>query len=278
MRFPMLGIKPTLGVLFAGTFFLTLFNAAIALPAPAPTAPAPEIVCVQCHSQLPDRLGAPVDLWKKSVHAENGIACNGCHGGDPNNAADAMNRTRGFLGVPKGNDIPAFCGRCHVGVLKDYLASPHGRALGKGGPTCVTCHSNHLVKKASIDIINEKTCSQCHSFERARVIKGAMQQTESRIVGIQGRIDLIKAQGIDTERMEKGLFSSRNRFHSLFHEVNVNKVTQESQLINVELVKQEKELSAIDEVKKKRKIAGGVVVAGLLGIAALLRLLKKTYD
>ncbi|MBJ6727249.1 multiheme c-type cytochrome [Geomesophilobacter sediminis] len=251
----------------------------VCLPWAASAADQPqEPVCIQCHSQLPDRLGEPVKLWKQSVHAENGIACNGCHGGDPTNAADAMNRSRGFLGAPKEADIPAFCGRCHVGVLKDYLASAHGRALGKGGPTCVTCHSNHLVTRASINIINEKTCTQCHTFERAKLIKDAMQATETRIVAISGRIDKLKAEGVDTERMEKATFAVRNRFHTLFHDVNVTRVTQESGAIGAELAKQEKELARIDEIKRERKIAGAIVVAALIVLAILFHLLKKTYD
>ena len=98
---------------------------------------AEDIVCITCHSALPGKYSEPVKLWQGSIHAENGIACNACHGGDPKDAANAMKKERGFLGAPKYNDVPAFCGRCHVGVLKDYLASGHGRALATGGPNCV---------------------------------------------------------------------------------------------------------------------------------------------
>src|SRR5512143_2111969 len=104
-----------------------------------------ESVCIKCHSGLQGRLGAPPRDWKGSVHAANGISCNNCHGGDPTDMAMAMSPARGFLGKPTEMAIPGFCGRCHVGVKEDYLASAHGRALGKGGPQCVTCHSNHAV-------------------------------------------------------------------------------------------------------------------------------------
>ena len=143
-------LTKTAAVAFA--FLLALWPALS--PGRAQAAEANEIVCIQCHSTLPGALGEPVKMWRGSVHEENGIACNMCHGGDPKDAANAMSKDRGFLGAPKETDIPAFCGRCHIGVLKDYLASPHGRALGKGGPTCVTCHGNHAVKRASLDIIN----------------------------------------------------------------------------------------------------------------------------
>jgi hypothetical protein len=245
----------------------------------AANAPAQEeIVCIRCHSGQPGRLGEPVKLWRDSIHAANGILCNDCHGGDPKDAVNAMSPARGFLGAPKEADIPAFCGRCHVGVMKDYLQSAHGRRLGKGGPTCVSCHSNHLVLKASLDIITEKNCTQCHSYEQAMAIKEAMQQTEGLIVSIGGDIDAFKGEGVDTDKLGKGLFSVRNRFHTLFHDVDVEKVKQESTQINSELNKLADALGKITEQRNKRKLAGGVVVGGALIAALIFYLLRKTYD
>lgn len=247
----------------------------------APQAAAPaqaETVCIQCHGALPGNMGAPVAQWRKSIHAANGISCNGCHGGDPKNAAVAMSPMRGFLGVPKEQEIPAFCGRCHPGVLKDYLASAHGQALGSGGPTCVTCHGNHEVLKATLDIINEKSCSQCHSYERAKAIKEAMQQTEGFIVDIDRRITGYQALGVDTDRLGKTLFSVRNRFHTLFHDVDVERVKSESTQINAELKKLDQELGVIEDTRAKRRMAGGAVVFGMLLFAFLFHMMKKSYD
>ena len=249
-----------------------------AQPALAASAEQPETVCIQCHGALPDRLGGPVHIWRKSIHSQNGISCNSCHGGDPKDSPNAMSKERGFLGVPVDKDIPAFCGRCHPGVLKDYLASAHGKALGQGGPTCVTCHGSHQVVQASLELINEKTCTQCHSFDRARIIRDAMQQTEASISGIDRRITKYQAEGADVERLAKGLFSVRNSFHSLFHEVNVERVTRESARINAELAKIDRDLKVIDDTRAKRKIAGGIAVFFLLVMALLVHLLKKTYD
>jgi hypothetical protein len=247
-------------------------------PTQAAAPEQPETVCIQCHSSLPDKLGAPVNLWRKSIHAGNGISCNSCHGGDPKNAGDAMSPVRGFLGAPKETAIPAFCGRCHPGVMKDYLTSAHGRALGKGGPTCVTCHSNHLVLKASLDLINEQSCSRCHTFERARVIRSAMQQTEGYIVNIDRRITGFQAIGVDTEKMGKELFAVRNRFHTLFHDVDVERVRSESAQINGELAKLDRDLKLIEDGRARRKLAGGGAIVVVLVIGVLAHLVKKTYD
>jgi len=274
--------RQTLRPLLKGAFGLLALACFGPLSSPQPARAAapeqPETVCIQCHSTLPDQLGAPVKLWRTSIHAENGISCNACHGGDPKDAADAMNRSHGFLGAPKETEIPAFCGRCHPGVLKDYLASAHGRKLGQGGPTCFTCHSNHAIMKASLDLINEKSCTRCHSFERARAIRDAMQQTEGYIVGIDLRIKGFQAQGVDTDRLGKGLFAIRNRFHTLFHDVNVTRVKTESTQINLELGKLDQDLKVIEEARAKRKVAGGFAIAGALVLAALFHLMKKTYD
>lgn len=244
----------------------------------APAAAQDEIVCVQCHGAQTGRLADPVKQVRASIHGENGIACNDCHGGDPKDLPNAMSPARGFLGVPKEGDIPAFCGRCHVGVMKDYLQSAHGRALGRGGPTCVTCHGSHQVVKASLDIINEKTCTQCHSFERARLIRDAMAGTEGEIVAIDKRIAAIKGMGVDADKLEKGLFAVRNRFHTLFHDVDVEKVKRESGDIRGELQKLSATLAGIDDQHRKRKLAGAAVIGGALLAALLCHLLKKSYD
>ncbi|HCE66121.1 MAG TPA: cytochrome C [Geobacter sp.] len=265
------------GGLYAFTLLLvTLIS--LLLTRPGFSQEPAEIVCIQCHSGLPEKYSQPVKLWRGSIHAENGIACNGCHGGDPKDAAMAMTPERGFLGAPREPEIPAFCGRCHVGVMKDYLASAHGRALGKGGPTCVTCHGNHQVLKASLELINEKSCSRCHSFERARLIRDAMQETEGMIVSIEGRINAFKSVGSDTEKLEKELFAQRNRFHSLFHNVNVEMVKSESAQIQVELKKIRDVLAAWDETGRKRKTAGALAVSAMLLIALLAHLMRKTFD
>jgi len=239
---------------------------------------AEDIVCLTCHSALPEKYSQPVKLWKGSIHEENGIACNSCHGGDPKDAANAMKKERGFLGVPKYNDVPEFCGRCHVGVLKDYLASGHGRALTKGGPNCVICHGNHQIARASLELINEKACSRCHTYERAKIIRAAMQETEAMIVAINGRIAAYRQLGTDTERLEKELFATRNRFHNLFHNVDVKRVTDESAGIKADLQKIEAALSALDKQRQRRKVGGAVAVAIALAAALLAHLMRKTYE
>jgi Cytochrome c7 and related cytochrome c len=243
------------------------------------TAPAAQDnACVTCHSSLPGKFGEPVILWKTSIHAGNGVFCHECHGGDPKDMANAMNPSRGFKGVPRETAIPETCGRCHVGVLKDFLGSAHGKRLGNGGPTCVTCHGNHAVKKASLEIINEVNCTKCHPYERARLMKQAMQETEGRITTLDARIQGLKLHGKASEGMEQGLFNARNRFHTLFHNVMVEKVRSESTAITRELDTIGAQIDALEQAEQKRRMAGAAAIGGLLLAALLLRLLGKTYE
>src|SRR5678809_478590 len=102
--------------------------------------------CIDCHVKLDDRrLSAPARLFDNDVHRSRGLSCNDCHGGDPNadTSAAAKDPSKGYLGKPKTQDIPAYCGKCHsdanlmkrfnpslrVDQEKEYYTSVHGQLL-----------------------------------------------------------------------------------------------------------------------------------------------------
>ena len=231
------------------------------------------IVCIQCHAGQPAQFSQPVKLWQTSIHAEHGVACNACHGGDPMDARNAMTPARGFRGVPVPSAIPALCGGCHMGVMKHYTRSAHGKTLGKGGPTCVTCHGSHGVVSASLDLISRKNCSTCHTFDQARLIRGAMLKTERMLKAIEKRIKVLKSQGIDTDHLEKRLFSLRNRFHAMFHSLDVKLIKQESEHIQAELEK----TNGVGGVGTG-PLVGALAVGWALLAALLFSLIKKNVD
>lgn len=236
-----------------------------------------ETVCIQCHGGQSGRLGAPVGEWRGSVHAANGISCHGCHGGDPTDMAMAMSPERGFLGKPAAKSIPEFCGRCHVGVKEDYLASAHGRALGRGGPQCATCHGSHMVRTATPDLINRKDCTRCHDYGRAEEIKSAVIETDRRITGLEQSLASLHRIGIATQEMNGELFALRNRFHRLFHSVEVEKVRSQTAGFQAELERLRGRVAAIEAELKRRKLWGGAVVALLVIWGVLAWLLHRAY-
>jgi hypothetical protein len=153
---------------------------------PSETPRVEQNVCIDCHASdlMKDEYKAIPAEWRKSWHYQNGVSCQDCHGGDPRDAAKSMTPESGFVGVPKPKEVPQFCGKCHLGIMESYLESGHGKALmatGRG-PNCLICHgSGHKIQKASIEIINEKLCSVCHAYDRARTIKASLLLTEQKI-------------------------------------------------------------------------------------------------
>jgi len=238
---------------------------------------ADDTVCIQCHAGQEGRLSAPVELWKTSVHAANGISCHDCHGGDPTDFGMAMDPSKGFLGAPAYADVPAFCGRCHLGVREDYESSAHGKALKRGGPQCVMCHSNHAVQKASIELINEKSCTRCHSYERAAKVKAAISTTEANIQQLETQLGELHRVGIDTKKLSGKLFAGRNDFRRLFHTVDVEKMEAETAGFATRLGKIGTQIKEIKDELSQRKMVGGLVVLLLLAGGCIAMLIRKSY-
>lgn len=239
---------------------------------------AQETVCLQCHGGLQGHLGAPVPQWRDSIHAVNGNSCHGCHGGDPTDMAEAMSPERGFIGVPTDEEIPAFCGRCHVGVLEDYLKSAHGQALGAGGPQCATCHGSHAVKKANLDLINPQDCSRCHEYGRAEELKGAMAETEGRFLALEAGLVELKRGGQEVKALQEGLFAARNEFRRLSHSVEVDRVKEQTVAFQARIGEMDAQVQAIHEELDSRKLWGGLATGLLVLAGVLFSLLRKTYQ
>jgi len=188
-----------------------------------------------------------------------------------------MSPERGFLGKPEYTQVPDFCGRCHIGVKEDYLASAHGRALENGGAQCVMCHQNHRVQKASLDLINEESCTRCHSFERAKVIKTAIGDTDRMLTGLDRDLQALAKQGIAVKNMEGETFALRNDFHRLFHSVDVEKVRRETSSFQKRGAEIQAQIATIHDELGQRKLWGGLI-AGLLFLASIISfLIRKTY-
>jgi len=154
-------------------FIVSVILAMVAAEARAQQAPN---ACITCHEYLGGELAKPVSEWKGSVHRQNGITCDLCHGGDaginlgdinrlsPRQFADiqarAMSKSHGFTGKPSGQALFDLCRQCHSASVERYAGSIMGKAyLGnKGGPSCVTCHNAHNNIIPSVP----KVCGSCH--------------------------------------------------------------------------------------------------------------------
>jgi nitrate/TMAO reductase-like tetraheme cytochrome c subunit len=245
---------------------------------PAVLQAADDTVCIQCHGGLEGRLAAPVAEWRTSIHAANSISCHDCHGGDPSDFAMAMSPERGFIGVPEYTEVPDFCGRCHVGVAAEYKAGAHGKAIEEGGAQCVVCHHNHAVQRASLNLINEEDCSRCHSYDRAALIKLSLVETDTIVKEVEQDIERLYRLGFAVDEMKGSLFNQRNRFHSIFHEVDVERVRQETAGVQSELGKIAKQVTAIDTTLGERKLWGSVVISLFILVGIVFLLVRKAYE
>lgn len=241
----------------------------------------PEVnFCIECHSS--DKMKpAFLDIaeqWKASWHAQNGIACHDCHGGDPKDASMSMSPHRGFAGAPNYAEVPEFCGKCHIGILRHYLESGHGKALraAEAGPNCVTCHGSHNIQKANIEIINEQRCTKCHSYDRAKTMKQALFLTEKKIGELEADLVSLKREGVFVDDDTKNLFSTQAEFRTLFHSVDVKLIMDRTDEFS-------NKLSALDgrikdtfnELRFRRNFSAFILLV-FAGMGVTLYLVTKT--
>ncbi len=256
-------------VLFFGAFVLLTGFSAAASPS----------VCIECHGGLSGQLGEiPTAEWHTSVHSRSRVSCHDCHGGDPTDYVEAMSADRGFIGVPVYAEVPAFCGRCHVGVEEDYRASLHGQVVEFGGPNCVTCHENHAVQVASIDLINEISCSRCHTYDKPALIKQEISDTEAMLSRLDNSIASLYRVGFDTGQLKDELFSTRNNFRRLFHSVDIDKIRAETAGFDADLEETKATINALEETLGQRKIVGGAFVLLLILGGCIALLIRRTYE
>ena len=142
--------------------------------------------CLDCHSVLDPPLRVTTEEFAANIHAQKGLTCASCHGGDPASDDAAMSPKAGFKGRIDRKQIPQLCGKCHSDAayirqynpslrtdqLSQYLTSVHGKKLAAGDTrvaVCTDCHSVHDVRPASdprstVNPLNvATTCSRCHA-------------------------------------------------------------------------------------------------------------------
>lgn len=144
--------------------------------------------CLDCHSALPDPYGVTAETFAQDIHAQKGLTCSSCHGGDPTSDDPnvAMSKKAGWKGHIDRKQIPQLCGSCHSDAaymkqfnpslrtdqLSEYKTSVHGKRLAAGDTkvaVCVDCHSVHDLKppsdpRSKVNPVNvASTCAHCHA-------------------------------------------------------------------------------------------------------------------
>ena len=235
-----------------------------------------ESSCISCHREMGGDLAKPIELWHESIHKKNVISCHNCHGGNSKvQDMDAMNPEAGFVGSPKEEDVPKFCGKCHVAVMENYIKSPHWQTKKEKHPVCTTCHTAHHQQRATLELINEKDCSRCHTYERARKIRFVMEETEGSLVQLDERIEKLRGEGFNTQRLGDALFANRNEFHRLTHVLSVDLIIDRTETIRGDIKKVEKSVGSDEATIKRRKIGGAILIAFLFISAFIIHIYRK---
>ena len=154
----------------------------------AQAAYAAENTCVECHQQFETSPSSATQAMAHDVHAQRGLSCADCHGGDPTaeDQAAAMDPAKGFVGRPSRSEIPQFCARCHADPAymrkynpnlptdqyAKYLTSQHGKRFTEGDQdvaVCTSCHEAHGIRSKQDPLSPvyptniPGTCATCHA-------------------------------------------------------------------------------------------------------------------
>jgi cytochrome c553 len=147
------------------------------LVAAATGASAADISCLKCHEK--ERT-----LYAPSAHAQAGLTCVDCHGGDPKATDETAHAADNFKRPDNKKAIAEICASCHGDVRKmnpyglptdqldRYKTSKHGEQLFEHNDqkvaVCIDCHGVHDILKvkspqAHVYPTNiPDTCGRCH--------------------------------------------------------------------------------------------------------------------
>lgn len=144
--------------------------------------------CVDCHTNLPAPFAVSAEAFSEDIHAQKGLTCASCHGGDPtsDDPKVAMSKAAGWKGKIDRKQVPELCGHCHsdpaymrqfnptlrTDQLSEYKTSVHGKKLAAGDTkvaVCIDCHSVHDMHapsdpRSKVNPVNvATTCARCHA-------------------------------------------------------------------------------------------------------------------
>ena len=121
------------------------------------SAAAAEVSCLKCHDKISQQFGP-------SAHAQAGLTCVDCHGGDPKATDESAHVTDNFKRPENKQQIAESCAQCHadarrmnpyglpIDQLERYKTSKHGEQLFEHNDqkvaTCTDCHGVHDILKA----------------------------------------------------------------------------------------------------------------------------------
>lgn len=210
--------------------------------------------CVTCHS----RLTAPLSVsskyydWHTSLHRDNGVGCEKCHGGDPT----TDERERAHQGVfpadhPESRvhpaHLPETCQACHPRVVASFVESRHYQKLKESnmGPSCATCHEHMAAAVVQSPTEVAALCARCHNTvggplpphpeipERAQQVMEALNRANGMFVWADRLLEVGQEKKLDVteeahqlQAAKTVLSEAKVRWHALEFDVVRKKADQ----------------------------------------------------
>lgn len=171
--------------------------------------------CASCHAALPDAaLAAPVMAGAGDVHAQNGVRCADCHGGDAatDDKARAHDPAQGYRGA-RGN--AAICATCHSAFAERYAISTHAQLF-----TCSECHGHHGVRPSTDSLLgtsSDAVCVACHEggadagFAAAGAMRSSIDRLRQAIEASSAVLDRVRNAGMEVGDQGLALDEARTR-------------------------------------------------------------------
>lgn len=237
-----------------------------------------ETSCVECHLKAEvEYLVDPVKLWSKSVHAEVGNTCDGCHGGNPNITGDeAMADEHNFVGVPEKEDVVEFCGKCHQELSSYFTKSAHSKTEAQN---CVGCHGSHMIQRISLDIINPSKCTKCHEFGKPLELRNILQSIHALYADAKDKAQNIT--GFPTDRVKAELDKAWKQLREvriLSHTFDLELIAKEAGKVEEKLKGSDSEIHRLLEMVRERKLLGYGLICVFSIIAVSIYLINRELD
>lgn len=255
--------------------------AATLLAVPALSQEEPPSTCITCHAEEEDEeLSAPVEEWRRSVHAAASVGCDSCHGGDPQQDDQELSMDEedaGYLGAPGRKDVIAFCGTCHEKIAEGFQQSVMGgKSLeGEKVANCTTCHmiDGHAISKPDPhEILTKKRCSQCHDGERAIALRDSLEMLDGLIQRADARVAPLRG-AIDTSLLDIELRDARDHAVVIAHTYDLPRIKKVAAGTAQRLGKLKSEAERLEaEVAFRRRIGAGAVAFFAVGCLVALRI------
>ncbi len=243
--------------------------------------------CGRCHGDAKYMQGYKiatdvVEKYKTSIHYEaltkkgdlSAPTCNVCHG---NHGA-----------TPPGVDSVAnVCGTCHSLTADFFNQSPHKKAFAAMGlAPCVTCHSNHDVKRPSDSMVgtDEKAvCVNCHDpksrgYQKAAMIRKSLDELRGAVQRTTAILERAEHAGMEVSQAKfelrgatDALLKTRATVHQ-FDPAPIKKLSDEGVQIANKMY--DKGVKALEDLKFRHRglwISVGIILVAIVGLVLKIR-------